>query len=44
MLRKIVSNDKNLEVNVVISQKKMSCTIFDKKNYQENGMNGNSEN
>jgi hypothetical protein len=30
-----VSNDKNIEVNVVISQKNLSCTIFDKKKWQE---------
>ena len=29
--RNNLSNDKGLEVNVVISQKKLSCTIFDKK-------------
>ena len=31
MLEKNLSNDKSLEVYVVISQKNMSCTIFDKK-------------
>ena len=30
-----MSNDKNIEVDVVISQKNLSCTIFDKKNWQE---------
>ena len=25
-------NDKSLEVNIVISQKNLRCTIFDKKN------------
>ena len=30
-----MSNDKSLEVNVVISQKNLSCTIFDKKKWQE---------
>ena len=31
-IRKNLSNDKSLEVYVTISQKKISCTIFDKKN------------
>ena len=31
MLEKILSNDKGLEVYDVISQKNLSCTIFDKK-------------
>ena len=31
MLVKNLSNDKTLEVYVVISQKNLSCTIFDKK-------------
>ena len=26
------SNNESLEVNVVISQKNLSCTVFDKKN------------
>ena len=30
-----MSNDKSLEVYVVISQKKLSCKIFDKKNDQK---------
>ena len=30
-VRKNLSNDKILEVYVAISQKKISCTIFDKK-------------
>ena len=29
---KNLSNDKSLEVNVVISQKHLSCTVFAKKN------------
>ena len=32
MLEKKLSNDKSLEVLVVISQKNLSFTIFDKKN------------
>ena len=35
MLEKIVSNDKNLDVNVVISHKILSSTIFDRKEWQE---------
>ena len=35
MLEKNLSNDKSLEVYVVISQKKFSCTIFDKKTDKE---------
>ena len=31
MLEKIVSNDKSLEVNVVISHKKLNCSILNKK-------------
>ena len=30
-VRKFLSNDTSLEVYVTISQKKFSCTIFDKK-------------
>ena len=32
MAAKKLSNDKSLEVYVAISQKRFSCTIFDKKN------------
>ena len=35
MLEIFVSNHKNLEVNAVISHKKLSCTIFDKKKWEE---------
>ena len=35
MLEKNLSNDKSLEVYVVISQKNLSCTIFDKKTDQK---------
>ena len=31
MLENNLSNDKSLEVYVVISQKNLTCTIFDKK-------------
>ena len=32
MLDRNLSNDKGLEVNVAISQKNLSCKIFDNKN------------
>ena len=32
MPEKKLSNDKSLEMNVAISQKKLRCSIFDKKN------------
>ena len=35
MLEKKLSNDICLEVNVVISWKNLSCTIFNKKNYRK---------
>ena len=31
-LKKDLSNDTSLEVNIAISQKKFSCTISDRKN------------
>ena len=42
MLEKIF-NDKSLEVYVVISQRNLSCTIFNKKN-DKNRKIGNPEN
>ena len=35
MLEKDLSNDKSLEVYVVISQKNFRCTFFDKKTDKE---------
>ena len=35
MLEKNLSNDKSLEVHVVMSQKNLSCAIFDKKTDKE---------
>ena len=35
MLEKNLSNGKSLEVYVVISQKNLSCTIFDKKRNEQ---------
>ena len=35
MLEKNLSNDKSLELNVVNSQKNLSCTFFEQKKLQK---------